>query len=113
VHLWKMNDDASLERLLPGAILFLGGEIEAAAFRLAGVVARVPPAGQEAAAFERARREAAVVLLSSSCASLIPLTALEGAWAAPAPLVLVLPELGGPARFDHAARVRRLLGVET
>jgi len=107
-----MRDDPSFERRSPGPILFLGGEIEAAGFRLAGISTRVPRPGDEAATFERAHREGVVLLVSSACARAIPPAALEAALAAPAPLVLVLPELGGAARIGPAAKVRRLLGVE-
>ena len=78
---------------MPFPILFLGGELEAAGFRLAGVATRVPRAGDEAAMFERARSEGAVLVVSSACARAIPSPALEAALAAPAPLVVVLLQL--------------------
>jgi len=92
------------------AIVFVGGEVEAAGFRLAGVAARVPRPGDEAAAFEQACREGTVVLVGAACAAALPRGALEAALAAPSPLVMVLPD--GAARPDPAARVRRLLGVD-
>jgi vacuolar-type H+-ATPase subunit F/Vma7 len=107
-----MIDDANVEQSLAGPILFLGSQTEAAGFRLAGIATRVPPAGAEQAQFERARREAAVVLLGAACARAVAPSALEDALAARRPLVFVLPQPGGAAPTDPAARVRRLLGVE-
>lgn len=97
---------------MASGIVYVGGEIEAAGFRLAGVSARIPRAGDEAAAFEQAHREATVVLMGAACARAVPRTLLEAALAAPSPLVAVLPEPGGAPRFDPSAKVRRLLGVE-
>jgi len=73
----------------------------------------VPPAGEEVAAFERARSEAKVVLVAMDVALKIPLPRLEQAIAAQAPLVLIVPDLDGrPSPVDPAARVRRQLGLE-
>jgi vacuolar-type H+-ATPase subunit F/Vma7 len=94
-------------------ILFVGGEIDAAGFRLAGVATRVPLPGEEAAAFDSARSEATVLLVSAACARSIPRAALDAALAAPAPLMLIVPEPAAEdVSFDPAGKVRRLLGVE-
>jgi vacuolar-type H+-ATPase subunit F/Vma7 len=94
-------------------IAFVGDAIMASGYRLAGVAVHVPPAGEEVAAFERARSEAKVVLVALDTALKIPLQRLELAIAAPAPLVLIVPDLAGrPSPVDPAARVRRQLGLE-
>jgi vacuolar-type H+-ATPase subunit F/Vma7 len=94
-------------------IAFVGDAIMASGYRLAGVAVHVPPAGEEFAAFERARSEAKVVLVALDVALKIPLPRLEQAIAAQSPLVLIVPDLDGrPSPVDPAARVRRQLGLE-
>ncbi len=99
---------------MPQAIVYVGDELSAAGFRLAGVAARVPKAGSEAECLVDTRLEAQVVLLGIRCAASIPPEILEPALASPSPLVMVVPDLNGawPAT-DSASKVRRLLGVET
>ena len=53
---------------MSSASIFLGDELSAAGYRLAGVDARVPSPGDEAACFERALKEARIVLVGSRCA---------------------------------------------
>lgn len=94
-------------------IAFVGDAIMASGYRLAGVAVHVPAAGEETAAFERARGEAQVVLLALDTALKLPLARLEQAVAAPAPLVLIVPDPDGrPSPVDPAARVRSQLGLE-
>jgi len=94
-------------------IAFVGDAVMASGYRLAGVAVHVPAAGEEVAAFERARREAKVVLVAMDTALKIPLRRLEQAIAAQSPLVLIVPDLEGrPSPVDPAARVRRQLGLE-
>jgi vacuolar-type H+-ATPase subunit F/Vma7 len=94
-------------------IAFVGDAIMASGYRLAGVAVHVPAAGAEAAAFERARAEASVVLVAFGTALRIPLARLEHAIGAQAPLVLIVPDLEErPSPVDPAARVRRQLGLD-
>lgn len=88
-----------------GRIVFLGGEAEAAGFRLAGIEARAVAAGGEAAEFARALDEAALLLLGARCAARLPPARLAEACAAAQPLVMVLDDA------DGAEAVRRLLGA--
>jgi vacuolar-type H+-ATPase subunit F/Vma7 len=93
--------------------IFLGDELSAAGFRLAGVDARVPAPGDEAACFERALKEAHIVLVSLRCAREIPPAALEAAQAQLSPLVMVIPDWDGtPPASEPASKVRRVLGLE-
>ncbi len=97
---------------MPAAV-YLGDEISAAGWRLAGVPVRVPPAGGEAAALARARDEASLVLVSAALAVHIDAGALAVAAGALSPLVLVLPDPQGAAVLpDLAARLRTQLGLE-
>ena len=94
--------------------IFVGDELSAAGFRLAGVDARVPQPGDEAACFDQALKDARVVLVSSRCARAILPAALEAALALLSPLVLVLPEWDGTQlESEPASKVRRVLGLDT
>jgi vacuolar-type H+-ATPase subunit F/Vma7 len=95
------------------AVHYLGDEIGAAGWRLAGAVVHVPAAGAEARALDEARREADLVLVASDVAARIDTPALRAAVAALAPLVLVVPDTQGRvAPPDFAARLRVQLGLE-
>ena len=94
------------------APIFLGDEVSAAGFRLAGARVRVPPAGQEAAFLGQARAEAELVLVTAACASRIPASVLRQAVAATMPLVLVVPDMLGQAEPpDLAGRLLAQLGI--
>ena len=94
--------------------IFLGDELSAAGYRLAGVDARVPAPGDEAACFDRALKEASIVLIGSRCASSIAPAALEAALALLSPLVVVIPDWDGTQLASEPAnKVRRVLGLET
>jgi vacuolar-type H+-ATPase subunit F/Vma7 len=98
---------------MAGPIAFVGDAVMASGYRLAGVSVHVPAAGEARAAFDRARKEARVVLVSMAVALDLPLAHLAAAIAAPSPLVLIVPEPDGrPAPVDPVARVRRQLGLE-
>lgn len=98
---------------MPAQVVYLGDELSAAGFRLAGVAARLPPQGEEALWLQAAMRDAQVVLLGIRCAAAISPNVLEAALASRVPLVMVIPGFDGtPASGDPAVRVRRLLGVE-
>jgi vacuolar-type H+-ATPase subunit F/Vma7 len=95
------------------APIYLGDEVSAAGYRLAGVRVRVPEAGAEAEALERARAEAPLVLVTAGVAARIAEDDLRRAMTALAPLVLVVPDLLGETPLpDLAARLRRQLGLE-
>jgi vacuolar-type H+-ATPase subunit F/Vma7 len=93
-------------------IVFLGDEASAAGFRLAGIATCIVVAGREEEAFQRARGDAAVLLVDARCAARLPPAVLSAAQAAVQPLLLVLP--ASPEDVppgDPAAHVRRLLGL--
>lgn len=98
---------------MPAFSIFLGDELSAAGYRLAGVDARVPVPGDEAAGFEQALAEARVVMVGARCAKAIPAAALEAAQALLWPLVIVVPDWDGTQFAGSPAdRVRRALGLE-
>lgn len=93
--------------------VFLGDEVSAAGYRLAGAMVRTPRTGEETAALAWACAEAPLVLLSASVAARIGDTAMRAALTARTPLVLVVPDLLGETPLpDLAARLRGQLGLE-
>ncbi|MBI4291941.1 MAG: hypothetical protein HY661_10715 [Betaproteobacteria bacterium] len=94
--------------------VFLGDELSAAGYRLAGVDARVPSRGDETACLETALKDARLVLLGARCARAIAPAALERALALRFPLVIVVPDWDGTGlAIEPANKVRRALGLET
>jgi vacuolar-type H+-ATPase subunit F/Vma7 len=94
--------------------VFLGDEVTATGYRLAGVTTRVPEIGAEASALAQACSEASLVLVSASVAARIPADDLRAAQLAVAPLVVVTPDLQGETPLpDIAARLRAQLGLAT
>jgi len=95
------------------APIYLGDEVSAAGFRLAGARVAVPDEGAEAAALASARAEAPLVLVCAAVAARIPESDMAKALAALAPLTLIVPDLSGDVPLpDLAARLRRQLGME-
>ena len=95
------------------APIFLGDELAAAGYRLAGALVRTPLPAEAAAALAQACAQAPLVLVSASVAARVGAAALQRALAAAAPLVLVVPDVhGGVPLPDLAARLRAELGFE-
>lgn len=95
------------------AAIYLGDEVSAAGWRLAGATVRTPLAGEETASLSWARAQAPLVLLSAAVATGIGESALRSALSALAPLVLIVPDLHGAVPMpDLAARLRAQLGLE-
>lgn len=93
-------------------VVFIGGEVAAAGFRLAGVRVAVPEPGEEAATLASARETADLVLLGAEVAERLPSAMVRDAVAATTPLVLVVPDVRGRVALpDAAAILRRQLGV--
>jgi len=95
-------------------VAFIGDEVSAAGYRLAGVRAYVPAPGEEAAVLAAARAEAAVVLITAERAARVPAAELAVALSALSPLILVVPDVRGrvpPANLGKM--VRKQLGMET
>ncbi|HEX7439717.1 MAG TPA: hypothetical protein VF319_06425 [Caldimonas sp.] len=92
---------------------YLGDEVSAAGYRLAGAQVRTPRAGEEAAALAWARSQAPLVLVSAAVATGIGEPVLRVALSALAPLVLIVPDLRREVPLpDLAARLRGQLGLE-
>ena len=96
-----------------GLPVYLGDEVSAAGYRLAGALVRTPLPGEETAALAWALARAPLVLVSAAVAAGIDAGAMRAALSAPAPLVLIVPELHGDVPLpDLAARLRAQLGLE-
>jgi vacuolar-type H+-ATPase subunit F/Vma7 len=92
---------------------YLGDEISAAGFRLAGVKTHVPGSGEETGALAAACAEAKLVLVSAAVAARIDEASLSRALAALSPLTLLIPDATGKVEMpDIASRLRRQLGLE-
>jgi vacuolar-type H+-ATPase subunit F/Vma7 len=95
------------------APIYVGDEVTAAGFRLAGVRAIVPDRGAEHEAFSLARAEGSLVMICASVAARIEADELRTAVIAAEPPCVVLRDLNGDfARPDVAQRLRSQLGLE-
>lgn len=93
--------------------IFIGDEVTAAAYRLAGLDARVAAPDQARAAWTRALREQPpLLLITAECAATLPAEQLDPALARLDPPVAIVPDTGGRAALpDIMARVRASLGI--
>ena len=95
------------------APIYLGDEVSAAGYRLAGALVRTPAASEAAATLAWARTRAPLVLLSAAVAAAIDEAVLRPALSALAPLVLIVPDPHGEVPVpDLGARLRAQLGLE-
>lgn len=95
------------------APIYVGDEVTAAGYRLAGAQVRTPAAGEENAAFTDALSLAPLVLVSAAVAARVDAAQLRAALAALQPLVLIVPDARGEVvRPDLAARLRGQMGME-
>jgi vacuolar-type H+-ATPase subunit F/Vma7 len=95
-------------------IVYLGDEVTAAGFRLAGVETFVTDAGGAADALRQALEgEADCVLLSGALKAAVPPALLERAEEAVEPLFAVVPDVRGRDAPDDIGRaVRNALGID-
>jgi vacuolar-type H+-ATPase subunit F/Vma7 len=95
------------------AVIFVGDEVAAAGWRLAGVQVRVCAADEATAALAAARSEAAFVLLSAALVPHLAPAVLGAALGARTPLLAVVPDVQGATALPAlAARLRAQLGME-
>jgi vacuolar-type H+-ATPase subunit F/Vma7 len=93
-------------------VVFIGDEVTAAGFRLAGARVVVPQAGGEQEALATARATADLVLIGAEIAALLPRPVLSDAVAARSPLVFVVPDVRGRVTLpDVVASLQGQLGV--
>jgi vacuolar-type H+-ATPase subunit F/Vma7 len=93
-------------------IVVIGGELDCAGFRLAGVDTRCPAESELAAEFARALADASLVVLTRRCADGLAPGLLRRALAREAPLVVVMPDIAAPqADTGLVRRIRGVLGI--
>ena len=91
---------------------FIGDEVSAAGFRLAGVEVHVSGAAEVSGLFQRLRTRTDLILMTAEAAQWLPAEILRGALAAGRPLVLVIPDVRGRSEPpDISATLRRQLGM--
>ena len=91
---------------------FIGDELTAAGFRLAGARVHSPPAGEIPDLFRRLRQECELLILTAEAAGGVPEALMQQTTSAGRPLLLVVPdarERRGPE--DLAAMLRNKLGM--
>ena len=96
-------------------VCYIGDEITAAGYRLAGADVRVPGPGEAADVLQRALVEGVdLLLVSAGCAAQVDADELDAALLGERPLVAIVPDLYDryPAP-DVAGEVRRALGIES
>jgi vacuolar-type H+-ATPase subunit F/Vma7 len=95
------------------APVFIGDEVTAAGYRLAGAAVRIcDPAGAEEE-LEAAVKSASLILVAGTHAARVRPRRLDALLAAVRPLVLVVADARGRSAMpDVAADVRRELGVQ-
>lgn len=98
---------------MPG-VAFIGDELTATGFRLAGADVFIVAPEDAVTAFAEARDRAALVLLAPAHARALPVAELDAALMASRPLVVVVDDvLGRELPPDIEDLMRRALGVET
>jgi vacuolar-type H+-ATPase subunit F/Vma7 len=96
------------------AFVFIGDDVAAAGWRLAGAATRIPAPGAEAATLAGALDEASLVLLAAEVAARIPDAQLRAALRRVTPVTVILPDLRETTAYpDVAARMKRQLGIES
>jgi vacuolar-type H+-ATPase subunit F/Vma7 len=91
---------------------FIGDEVSATGFRLAGVAAYCPAPAQAPALFRRLRAEAALVLITQEALGWVGEGPVRAATLAGRPLVLVIPDVRGRSSPpDIGEAIRRQLGM--
>ncbi len=94
-------------------VIYLGDEVGAAGWRMAGAGVSTPARRDATAALDAARAQASLVLISAALVPAIGADALQRALAAPTPLLLVVPDLHAEVPLpDLATRLRTQLGLE-
>lgn len=92
--------------------VFIGDDVEAAGFRLAGLSVRAPAADELLDVLHWACDNAPLVLISAATARRLPGTVLESLLAGITPPVVVVPDVHRATPLpDLESRLRRQLGV--
>jgi vacuolar-type H+-ATPase subunit F/Vma7 len=92
--------------------VFIGDEVSAAGFRLAGLRVRVPSDDDLLATIKWACDQAPLVLIGAETAERLPAAELDEALSRLSPPVVIVPDVRGRGAVpDVANRLRRQLGM--
>jgi vacuolar-type H+-ATPase subunit F/Vma7 len=92
--------------------VFIGNEVDAAGYRLAGLRVEIPPAADLAESVQAACDQAPLVLLGADIAAQLPPRMLDQLLTGITPPVVIVPDVRGQARIpDLATRLRAELGI--
>lgn len=92
--------------------VYIGDEVSAAGFRLAGLWTVTPLPDDVLPAIKRACEQAPLVLLSAASAQLIDETELDALLAGTAPPIAIVPDIHGTVPMqDLSLRLKKQLGV--
>lgn len=93
-------------------IVFIGDEITATGYRLAGVRVLIVEHSTEADIFEKALSSARLLLITSMCAAKIPQDRLRKAQLRGDPLIAIVPDAAGLVAMPNLSDdVERALGI--
>jgi vacuolar-type H+-ATPase subunit F/Vma7 len=96
-----------------GSAIFIGDELTAAGFRLAGIHTVVPSPEAASDALRQARKQAALVIMTADLARHVPVDEIDAALVAETPAVAIVLDMLFRAHMpDLASRLRRVLGIE-
>lgn len=96
-----------------GAVIFIGDELSASGFRLAGIETLVPKPDAVGSAFEAARARSSLIIITADTARQIPAAQLETAMLAETPALAIIPDvMFRTPPPDLARRLRSVLGIE-
>lgn len=94
-------------------IIFIGDEVTAAGFRLAGVTSYAPARDTLPTLLAEVAQTSAVIAMTAECAAWLPDRDLAALELADTPLLAIVPDArGAVAAPGMGAAVRRTLGIE-
>lgn len=92
--------------------VFIGDEVNAAGFHLAGLRVKTPSAERLLEVVQWARKNAPLLLISADTARRLPAAVLDGLLASVDPAVVIVPDVHSATPMpDLATRLRQQLGV--
>lgn len=94
------------------APVFIGDEVTAAGYRLAGARIHTPPLDEITETLLQARRQAPLILITAEYAARVPAAILNEVLAARRPPLTLVPDVRGAMPLpDLAERIRTQLGI--
>jgi vacuolar-type H+-ATPase subunit F/Vma7 len=94
------------------ACVFIGDEVSAAGYRLAGVQCHTPSSSEAGALFQRLRDQAGLIMVTAEFAVHLPRRLLTEALREQRPPTLVIADIRGHRQpADIAAELKRQLGL--